>query len=49
MNMAATPESRKAFIDSALNLVLIYNFDGIDMDWEYPGKFSQISVSCTRS
>lgn len=33
----ATEESRRIFIDSIMNIIKEYNFDGIDMDWEYPG------------
>ncbi|KAJ7512505.1 endochitinase [Mycena galericulata] len=34
----ATAENRTAFITAILSLVSIYNLDGIDFDWEYPGK-----------
>lgn len=33
----ATAEARQKFIDSIMEIVEEYNFDGIDMDWEYPG------------
>lgn len=35
--MAATPEGRAKFVDSAMAMVEKYNLDGIDVDWEYPG------------
>ena len=35
--MASTPESRAIFVDDAVRFVKYFNFDGIDVDWEYPG------------
>lgn len=34
--MAESKASRKQFIDQVINFVEKYQFDGIDMDWEYP-------------
>ncbi|KAK2733391.1 hypothetical protein FQN57_002148 [Myotisia sp. PD_48] len=34
--MADTKEHRKAFIDSVKSTLAEYNFDGVDIDWEYP-------------
>ncbi|KAJ7253702.1 glycoside hydrolase family 18 protein [Mycena haematopus] len=34
----ATSENRTAFVNAVLGLVSKYNLDGIDFDWEYPGK-----------
>ena len=33
---AATDASRKAFVSSCVDFMKTYNFDGIDIDWEYP-------------
>jgi chitinase len=34
---ALTAESRRAFVDSALDFVKRHDLDGLDIDWEYPG------------
>lgn len=34
--MAASPQLRQNFIKSAIEAVREYDFDGLDMDWEYP-------------
>jgi chitinase len=36
-DMALTDESRRRFVDSAVEFVRRHNLDGVDIDWEYPG------------
>ncbi|KAK3818783.1 MAG: glycoside hydrolase superfamily [Benniella sp.] len=36
--LAATEYGRRTFIDGAVKMVKDYNLDGIDIDWEYPGR-----------
>ena len=35
-NIVSNPQLRTKFIDNTLQLLKKYNFDGLDLDWEYP-------------
>ncbi|CAG2178751.1 unnamed protein product, partial [Oppiella nova] len=35
--MASSPDSRKKFVNSVLKFIQTNKFDGLDVDWEYPG------------
>ena len=34
--LANNPSARKRFVEHAAGFVEKYNFDGLDLDWEYP-------------
>lgn len=36
--MAADPAKRAIFVNSAVNFLITYGFDGFDFDWEYPAN-----------
>ncbi|NJO89391.1 MAG: hypothetical protein HC831_10875 [Chloroflexia bacterium] len=44
--MAADPVKRQRFVDDCVRLINL-GFDGIDLDWEYPGPFSGMNFTGT--
>lgn len=43
-NVAVSEVSRQKFAQSAIALMQKYGFDGIDLDWEYPGQRAEDNI-----
>ncbi len=43
--VAADADKRAAFVADCKTLIDVYGFDGIDIDWEYPGPFSGMNFT----
>lgn len=43
-SIAADPTKRAALAQSAIDFLQTYNFDGLDVDWEYPLEGDRVTI-----
>lgn len=43
-NMIRTPDDRKKFIDSSIDVAQKYGFDGLDLFWKYPDTETEFQM-----
>ncbi|CAO2656569.1 Nn.00g053720.m01.CDS01 [Neocucurbitaria sp. VM-36] len=48
-NMVASSQGRQTFIASLVQLLQTYNFDGVDLDWEYPAADDRGGVKADKA